>query len=53
MKRTEKIRIPQQKPRMHMALFSDDLPFRGRRETPKNEYKRRPKNRREQSRDED
>ena len=53
MKRTEKMSIPAPKNRAHFALFSDDLPFRGRRETPKTDFKRRPKNRREQSRDED
>ena len=31
------------KERRHRALFDQDLPFRGRVERPKTEYRRRPK----------
>lgn len=31
--------------RRHQALFDQDLPFRGRVERPKTEYKRQPKHR--------
>lgn len=31
--------------RHHRALFDDDLPFQPRRESPKTEYRRRPKHR--------
>lgn len=51
MKRSEKITVQAPKQRMHMALFDDDLPFRGRREEPKTAYKRKPKNRKQDDRD--
>ena len=33
------------KPRRHRALFDEELPFRGRVEQPKTQYRRRPKHR--------
>ena len=33
------------KPRRHRALFDEELPFRGRVERPKTEYRRKPKHR--------
>ncbi len=35
--------LPPVKERRHRALFDDDLPFRGRVERPKTQYKRKPK----------
>ena len=35
--------LPPVKPRHHRALFDDDLPFRGRVQKPKTQYKRKPK----------
>ena len=37
--------LPPAKERRHRVLFDRDLPFRGRVERPKTEYKRRPKHR--------
>ena len=37
--------LPPVKERRHRALFNDDLPFRGRVERPKTEYRRKPKHR--------
>jgi hypothetical protein len=47
MKRTMKLTVPAVKPRHHAMLFDADLPFRGRREPVKTQYRRRPKNRRD------
>lgn len=35
--------VPQPRQRRHRALFDRDLPFRGRVERPKTEYRRRAK----------
>lgn len=37
--------LPPAKPRRHRVLFDRDLPFRGRVERPKTEYRRQPKHR--------
>ncbi len=37
--------LPPVRERRHRALFDQDLPFRGRVERPKTEYKRKPKHR--------
>jgi hypothetical protein len=39
--------IEQPRRRAHRALFDRELPFRARREQPKNQYQRRVKNRRQ------
>ena len=38
-------RLEAPKERRHRALFDQDLPFRGRVERPKTEYRRKPKHR--------
>ena len=36
-------KLPPVRERRHRALFDQDLPFRGRVERPKTEYRRKPK----------
>lgn len=47
MKRTVvKIKVQAPAARHHAMLFDENLPFRGRREEPKRQYVRKPKNKR-------
>ena len=48
-----KILIPAVTQRANRILFDSELPFRGRRETPKTVYRRHPKNRKSDQTDTD
>jgi len=41
--KTIQFTLPPVKQRAHRALFDQDLPFRGRVERPKTDYRRKPK----------
>jgi hypothetical protein len=46
------IKLPAQKQRLHQALFDNDLPFQPRKQPSQKQYKRQPKHKKSQDRDE-
>jgi hypothetical protein len=46
------IKLPAQKQRLHQALFDNDLPFQPRKQPSQKQYKRQPKHKKTQDRDE-